>query len=82
MKNANKHKNYITSDCNFIFNRYKTDTTYGQKIIDCPDEIYQQILNLNYRTNTRLFPNITCDTRFGKYITGIFEFYVQKTYDN
>ena len=40
MKNANKHKKYITCDRKYIFNKYKTDSTYVQKIVDCPDEIY------------------------------------------
>ena len=44
----NTTKNYITSDRWFIFNKYKTDSTYGQQTYECPNEIYQQIINLTY----------------------------------
>ena len=43
MKNEDKTKNYIKSDCKFIVNQYKTGTPYQQQIFNCPIEIYQQI---------------------------------------
>ena len=41
MSKKDKTKNYITSDCWFIFNKYKTDSTYGQQTFECPNEIYR-----------------------------------------
>ena len=61
--------NYITSDRWLIFNKYKTDSTYGQQTFECPNEIYQLIINLtyydkenneqHYKNGDRLFLNIT-----------------------
>ena len=34
---ADTTKNYITSDGWFIFNKYKTDSTYGQQTFECPN---------------------------------------------
>ena len=54
IKNANKHKSYITANRKYIFSRYKTDSTYDQKIINCPEEIYQKIIYLNYENIAKL----------------------------
>ena len=40
MLKADKNINYITSDCWFIFNKYKTYSTYGQLTFKCPNNIY------------------------------------------
>ena len=48
MLKADIKRNYITSDCWFIFNEYKTDSTYGQQTFECPNKIYQQIIDLTY----------------------------------
>ena len=46
MIKENKNKIYIISDCWFRFNKYNTNSTYGQKTFECPNEIYQQIIDL------------------------------------
>ena len=88
MLKADKTKNYITTDRWFIFNKYKTDSTYGQQTFECPNEIYQQIINLtyydeenneqHYKNNDRLLFNITDPNTFSKQVPKIFENYVGK----
>ena len=83
MSKKDKTKNYITSDRQFIFNKYKTASTYGQQKFECPNQIYQQVINLtyydkedneqHYKDGDRLFFNITNCNTFSKYISGIFE---------
>ena len=83
MSKTDTTKNYITSDRWFIFNKYKTDSTYGQQTFECPNEIYQQIINLtyydkenneqHYKNGDRLFLNITDPNTFSKYVSRIFE---------
>ena len=83
MFKKDKTKNYITSDRWFIFNKYKTDSTYGQQKFECPNEIYQQIINLtyldkedneqHYKDGDRLFFNITNPNTFSNYVSNIFE---------
>ena len=60
MLKKNKTKNYITSDFQFIFNKYKTYSKYGQKTFECPNIIYQQIIDLTYydqNTNEQHYKN-------------------------
>ena len=81
-------KNYITSDRWFIFNKYKTDSTYGQQTFECPNKIYQQIINLtyydkknneqHYKNGDRLFLNKTNFNTFSKCVSRIFENYTGK----
>ena len=88
MWKADKTKNYITSDRWFIFNKYKTYSTYGQQTFECPNEIYQLIIDLTYqdlenneqpyKNNDRLFLNITDRNTFSKYVSGIFEHFAGK----
>ena len=69
IKNANKYKKDITSDCKFIINKWTSDSTYLQKIVNCLVQFYYQIIGLYYETHTRLFLKIKCDTWFSKCIT-------------
>ena len=88
MLKADKKINYITSDNWFIFNKYKTYSTYGQQTFECPNEIYQQIIdltyqdlennNLHYKNGDRLVLNIIDPNTFSKYVSRIFENYVGK----
>ena len=81
-------KNYIISDLWVIFNKYKTDSTYGQQTFECPNEIYQQIINLtyfekenneqHYKNGDRLFLNKTNFNTFSKCVSRIFENYTGK----
>ena len=81
-------KNYITSDRWFIFNKYKTNSTYGQQTFECPNKIYQQIINLtyydqennehHYKNGDRLFLNIMDPNTFSKFVSRIFENYAAK----
>ena len=81
-------KNYITSDCWFSFNKYKTDSTYVQQTFECPNEIYQQIIDLtyydkenneqHYKNGDRLFLNITDPNTFSNFVSRIFGNYAGK----
>ena len=58
---ADKNKNYILSDCLFIFNKYKTYSTYGQQRFECPNKIYTQIIDLTYydiENNKQYYKNV------------------------
>lgn len=59
-------------DCILILNKYKTESTYGQKIIDCLIKIYHQIIYLNYENNTNIFYKTNWDSSFCKFISSIF----------
>ena len=88
MLKADTTKNYITSDRWLIFNMYKTYSTYGQQTFECPNEIYQQIIDLpyldqenneqHYKNGDRLFFNITDPNSLSKYVSGLFEYYGNK----
>ena len=85
---ADKTKNYITSDRWLIFNEYKTDSTYGQQTFECPNKIYQQIIDLKYqdqenneqlyKTGDRLMLNLTDPNTLSIFLSKIFENYVRK----
>ena len=85
--NFDKSKNYITIDKKFIFNNYKNNNMYKQQKFDCPNEIYDLIIqnpNLKIQTSyavltyTRLFTVSEIDYRFSMYVTDIFAKYKLK----
>ena len=81
MLKADKNTNYITSNRLFIFNNYKTYSTYGQQTFEFPNEVYQKIIDLTYiykdnneqqnKYNDRLFLNITNPSTFSKFFKHI-----------
>ena len=48
MLKADTTKNNITLDRWFIFNKYKTDSTYELQTFEWLNKIYQHIINLTY----------------------------------
>ena len=85
--NFDKSKNYITIDKKFIFNNYKNNNRYNQQKFDCPNEIYDLIIQSPYLNNitlytvlpyTPLFTVSESDNRFSMYFTDIFSKYKLK----
>ena len=72
MKDEDTEKNYITSDCKFIFNTYKTAIFYKQKVFDCPPEIYELINRIGYKDGDRLFSNKKRTSDFSTFVIKIF----------
>lgn len=69
--------NYITKNKKLIFNDYKTKNTYGKQVFDCPDEIYNQVIALQYKNGQSIF-NLPQDCYMSNFVTNVFKKYCDK----